>query len=317
LVFVLMGGLRLANFDYFALLYFVLSMQAVRRLPLALGSLWIGVFTLLMTIALFQRYGAVEGVGFVLIYTAGDVLLGSYAHANRRAQAARARNEDLAGEVQRASRDLTAYASRLEALAATRERNHLGRELHDSVTQTVFSMSLSTQSVLLLLEGEPARAAAQLDHLADLARSALAQMHVLIDELRPPPLVTGGGGGIRRHIANAVFPKGWGSRSRSGDLDLPAAEEEGLFRIAREAVNNVVKHASASHACLRVDPGPPPWMEIADDGCGFAAPTAVGVGLAGIRERAAEIGWSIELESAPGRGTRLRVTRQDPGEITP
>jgi signal transduction histidine kinase len=98
-----------------------------------------------------------------------------------------------------------------------------------------------------------------------------------------------------------------------GEGQLLPAEERGLYAIAREAVNNIVKHARASNACIRLHLAEPFWMEVSDDGRGFETATARrsgGVGLAGMGEHASEIGWDLALRSAPGEGTCLRVARR-------
>jgi signal transduction histidine kinase len=137
-------------------------------------------------------------------------------------------------------------------------------------------------------------------------------MQLLIAELRPTPLFAGGlAPAIRRHVSQRDLPDSLAfSIQVDGGLPLEPREEEGLFCIAREAINNVVKHASASQARLSLHLEPPPWMEIADDGCGFRdEPALAGVGLAGMRERAAEIGWDLVVDTEPGSGTRIRVMR--------
>ena len=161
-------------------------------------------------------------------------------------------NEQLAMELQAANRQVEQMAGRMKALAAARERQHLGRELHDSVTQTVFSLSLAVQSARLLVERHPERVPEHLDHLTALAQQALAQMHTLVSELKP-----GGPGpgelpeALRRHLAAAFLPEGL---SVALDVEdeaegaLTPEEEQALFAIAREALNNIVKHSGATQA---------------------------------------------------------------------
>jgi len=103
----------------------------------------------------------------------------------------------------------------------------------------------------------------------------------------------------------------------NGSGTLAPAEEAGLFRIAQEALNNVVKHAGIRQAVIRLQLDETPWMEIVDEGTGFDRRQVEGgdrMGLAGMSERAAEIGWQIGVESAPGAGTRIRVEKKQAGE---
>jgi signal transduction histidine kinase len=171
--------------DYFAALFAVLGMQAMQHLNPRIGALWIGLFAPLTALLLLKTYSTFQAIALAVIYTALNVFVASYALATRRAQASRTQNQSLALELQEANRQLQAYSNQLEQLAVTRERHRLARELHDSVTQTIFSMTLTTQSALLLLDRDPSQARVQLDRLNQLAQSALAEMRVLISELRP------------------------------------------------------------------------------------------------------------------------------------
>jgi len=99
-----------------------------------------------------------------------------------------------------------------------------------------------------------------------------------------------------------------------GEQALSTAEGQGLFRIAQEALNNVIKHAHASHVNLRLHLAEPYWIEIKDDGRGFNVQQAHGggrLGLASMRERADEIGWETQIQSSPGVGTNIRVEKMD------
>lgn len=319
LVFLLMTGLDLPNEDFFAVLFAVLSMRVMQRVPARQGAVWIAVFSLAMSAALVSVFGVAEAIGFALTYTAVNVFMGFYALATRRADEARARNRDLAREIERANLVLRDDAAQREQLAIARSRQLLARELHDSVTQTVFSMTLATETALLLLDRDPAQVAAQLGHLNQLAQSALGQMQALINELRPADgddiaLIPA----LRRHLADRILPDTLKvTLEVEGEGPLSRDEARGLFAIAREAINNVVKHARASQACIRLHLTDPYWMEVIDNGQGFEGtlPEANGgVGVIGMREQAGEIGWAFELTSQPEAGTRLRVTRKPRAE---
>jgi len=301
--------------DYFAALFALLGMQAMQRLNPKPGALWIGLLTSLMVLLLVKTYGAFEAIALAVIFTALNIFVASYALATRRAQAARAQNQALVLQLQEANRQLQAYSTQLEQLAVTRERHRLARELHDSVTQTIFSMTLTTQSALLLLDRDPRQASAQLDRLHQLSQSALAEMRVLISELRPEKVAEGGlVAALRRHLADRHLPESLAvSLEVEGDQPLNSAEEQGLFRIAQEALNNIVKHAQTSQANIRLHLVEPSWwMEIEDQGQGFdleRARDSGRVGLISMGERAAEIGWNLRIITAPGAGTRIRVEK--------
>jgi signal transduction histidine kinase len=145
-------------------------------------------------------------------------------------------------------------------------------------------------------------------------------MRVLISELRPEKVAEGGlAAALRRHLADRPLPDNLlVSLEVEGDplARLSPAEEQGLFRIAQEALNNIVKHAQASQACIRLHLAEPPWwIEIQDQGQGFdlrQARDGGRVGLISMGERAAEIGWNLHVITSPGAGTRIRVEKRPP-----
>ena len=214
-----------------------------------------------------------------------------------------------------------------QQVAASQERSRLARDLHDAVTQTLFSASLIAEVLPALWENDPAEGRELLGELRQLTRGALAEMRTLLLELRPvgahrgrpgrPAAPTGRVGlGPHRH-------PGRGCARRAAPLpDLPDEVHVALYRIAQEALNNVVKHAQAKQAEVRLkcaretggDAGPGEIgpvrvvLTISDDGRGFdpatVSPEHLGLGI--IRERAQAIGAALRIESEPGAGTRLR-----------
>jgi signal transduction histidine kinase len=308
--------------DFLAILFAILSMQVMQRFSPRVGWVWIGLFAPLMALSLTSAYIVSEALALTLIYTGLNIFLAFYSLVTQRAQAAHTQNQKMVEELETNNRKLQAYSQQLEQLATARERLHLARELHDSVTQTIFSMNLSTQSALVLLERDPGRVGGQLDHLNQLAQSALSEMRVLITELRPEPVAEGGlVAALRQHLFSRSLPEGLSvSLDVEGDQSLQPAEEQGLFRIVQEAVNNVVKHSGASQAAIRLHQTEPFWIEVEDNGQGFDLKSAQTgsrpggqVGLSGMQERAAEIGWDLRVLTSPGTGTRIQV-RKSTGE---
>ncbi len=197
-------------------------------------------------------------------------------------------------------------------LAAGEERAHLARELHDSVTQALFSMTLVSRSVELLLDRDADAARVQLGQLRELQREALAEMRALIFELRPGNLEQDGlVRALKTHTAALQGRIGLPVVVES-DVDgrLPLEVEEGLYRIAQEALHNVVKHAAARQVRLELrQRGDGVTLRIEDDGKGFD-PEAVPdghLGIAGMRARADRLGATLHCDSQPGRGTRIEV----------
>jgi PAS domain S-box-containing protein len=197
-----------------------------------------------------------------------------------------------------------------QELAALEERQRLARELHDSVTQSLFSMTLMSRALPRLLDREPVRAREQLERLSELSQGALAEMRALIFELRPESLADEG-------LVNALTKQADGLRARHGidiavalgqEPDLPLDTKHALYRIAQEALHNAIKHARARHLRLRLEQTAQDWvLEVSDDGVGFdpAASFAGHLGLHSMRERAAALRGSLEIDSAPGRGTHI------------
>ena len=299
--------------DLYAVLFFIPTMLIMLRLSARIGWLWIGFCAALITLVLWPSNGG-EAIALALVYTAGNAFFGSYALTTRRAQAARLKNQALAGELQAANQQLRDYSSQLGQLAVERERNQWARELHDSVTQTVFSMMLTTQSASLLFERDPSKAEAQLERLGQLANSALSEMQMLISELRPEKEPQGGLlPALRRHLEERRLQDGLSvSLEVDGDQPLAAAEEQNLFRIAQEALNNILKHTQIRQAQLRLHLAEPFWMEVADQGQGFdlqQVDRQGKVGLQSMRERAAHIGWELGIITSPGSGTCIRVEK--------
>jgi len=214
-------------------------------------------------------------------------------------------------ERDRLERDLRRKAAEV---AAGEERAHLARELHDSVTQALFSMTLVTRSLEILLDRDPAAAAEQLGLLRDLQRDALAEMRSLVFELRPGSLEQDGlAQALRTHCVALESRVGLPivlETDGLGDERAPLAVEEAAYRIAQEGLHNVVKHADAGQVrVVAARHGDRLMLSLEDDGVGFD-PAAVGpghLGLAGMRARAERLGGSLLLESAPGGGTTIRL----------
>jgi signal transduction histidine kinase len=300
--------------DFFAFFFAIIEMQAMRRYSPRVVGVLIGLAAILTYATTVGPMGALQAFALTLIYTAVGALLASYIWSTRRAVIVQEQQQRLVSELQEANRQLEMHAAQQERLAAGRERQRLARELHDSVTQTIFSMTLTTQSALLLLERAPAQVAAQLDRLDGLTASALMEMQELISRLAPQSTPGGGFASVlQQHLQERLRLDNLSvALDVEGDQAIGPAEQAGLFRIAQEALNNIVKHAGVLQAVIRLHLAEPFWMEIEDHGNGFEPTRAAGggrMGLAGMKERAAEIGWSLQVASTPGNGTRIRVER--------
>ncbi len=200
----------------------------------------------------------------------------------------------------------------VRAKAALEERQRLAHELHDSVSQALFGIALGARTARKLLDRDPREAAKPLDYVLSLAEAGLAEMRALIFELRPDSLKEEG-------LITALTKQVESVRARHGlavDADLPDEPDvplelkEAVYRIAQEALINTVKHARARRVGLRLaDGGEELVLEVADDGIGFetAGSFPGHLGLRSMRERAANLRGTFDVESAPAHGTTIRA----------
>jgi PAS domain S-box-containing protein len=198
-----------------------------------------------------------------------------------------------------------------ERSAAAAERSRLARDLHDAVTQTLFSSSLIADVLPRIWKKSPEQGMERLQELRELTRGALAEMRTLLLELRPSALTDADMTELLRQLAESIT-----GRARvpvdvtiEGDCDLPVDVKVALYRIAQESLNNVAKHAGATHATVRMVCGNEVSLEIVDDGLGFdvdsVPPDSLGLGI--MRERAKEIDAELSVDSEIGEGTKVHV----------
>ncbi len=305
-----------ATEDFFGNLFILLGLDAVLYFGRRGGFLAILTFSLVLAVALgSSAQGPLFGMAMACLYGGVGFLFGGYAYQVQRAEAVRQQNLHLMAELQMAHHQLQGYVTQTEEIAAEQERSRLARELHDSVTQTVFSMNLTVQGACLLLTREPVRVVEQLERLEELAASAMQEIQALVAHLRPEASE-----GLPRTLCRLAAERQARDGLQvfieiSGDRVLPAPVASGLFAIAQESLNNVAKHARTGQAFIRLnlaDSGA--YLEIQDDGPGFEPEMVLmkpgHLGLVGMTDQAREIGWNLVVDSGCGRGTRIRVEEQ-------
>lgn len=202
----------------------------------------------------------------------------------------------------------------VEQMAVQEERSRLSRELHDSVTQSLYSLTLLAEGWRRLAKnGRLEQVDEALTELGQISQQALREMRLLVYALRPQSLEEAGLVGALHQRLNAVEKRS-GVDARlmvTGVLALPAPVENCLYRIAQEALNNCLKHAVATAVTVRVVATTADvTLEIIDNGRGFApelAHESPGIGLSSMRERAEKLGGAITVISEPGQGTTVRV----------
>jgi signal transduction histidine kinase len=203
---------------------------------------------------------------------------------------------------------------RSRELSAIEERNRLARDLHDSVAQKLFGIVLAAQSAATLLERSAPEAREQVLRLQALAQETQGELRSLVFQLRPAAIEADG---LAAALAKHVDVLRRVHRLRI-DLDAdgagglhPGVDEE-VFRIAQEALHNALRHAAASRLDVRLrERDGALALEVADDGIGFdpdaAEPRSRRLGLTSMEERAAALGATLRIDSAPGRGTTISL----------
>jgi signal transduction histidine kinase len=260
----------------------------------------------------------------------GDEVLGALYLANKRRPAEnRPTNPgDEGGGFTREDEELLAILAQHAAIALTNarlyersreltiaeERSRLAHELHDAVSQKLFSLRLTAQAATALVDRDPLRAKCELQQVAALAAEAADELRAAVVELRPTALDEDGLVATlrtqiqvldRAHTARVTFA-GTGFRA------LPAAQEEALLRVAQEALHNALRHSGAAHVDVSVDRrGCGAVLRITDDGGGFD-PQSVQragrhLGLVSMRDRASGVGGTLTVESVPGKGTTIEM----------
>lgn len=316
------GALIISSYeDFLAMLFIPLSLDAVAFFGRQQGFISITILSLAMTgTLLFSDVGPVFGLVMGILYSGICFLVGGYASQVQKARAAHDQNERMLRELQTAHQRLQGYADQRASLAMEHERNRLARELHDSVTQTVFSMNLAAQSAQLLLDKEPGGAAGQLLRIEELAASALREIQSLVSQLTPRSIAAEG-------LAAALQRLATEQKTRTGleicleiegQRKLSEPVSAGLYAITHEALINVSKHSGECKAIVRMRlTSKPACLEIEDHGRGFDLEAGMGqrghLGLAGMFERAREIGWHLSVTARPGQGTCVRVTESSTG----
>jgi signal transduction histidine kinase len=207
---------------------------------------------------------------------------------------------------------------RARELSVAAERARLARELHDSVTQTLFSLTLAAESAAALAGGADPTLVDQLDQVRELAAAGLAEMRGLVETLRPVDLDADGlAGALRKRVEllRRVHDVRIGLEVRGPRLRDRTVEREVLM-VAGEALANALRHADARAVTVALDTRDPVRLVVADDGGGFDLAATLRdshrLGLTSMRERAEAVGGTLVIDSRPGTGTT--VTLEVPGD---
>jgi len=252
----------------------------------------------------------------------GDQVLGIIFAANKTSAAAAGR-----GFTERDEEILSLFAAhaaialtnarlyeRSRELSVMQERSRLARELHDAVTQKLFSIRAHARAAAVLADRtplDPERVKAEIEAVGTLGKQAHAELRAVIDGLAPPDLEAAGlADSLRRYAVLAGRAHGIPVTFTAAELPtLGVRAEAALYRVAQEALHNALRHSGAANVGVRLARTPRRvTVEVCDDGHGFVADApSGGVGLASMRERASSVGGALTIRSGP-RGTLVRMT---------
>jgi signal transduction histidine kinase len=203
-------------------------------------------------------------------------------------------------------------SERTQEMAAIQERQRLAQDLHDSVSQALFSATTIAQAVPLTWEKNPEKAMEQLKQVVQINRAAMGEMRILLLELRPQAIIKTPLNNLLQHLIDAAKGRAVIEAELNIDgeeFELPEEVHVALYRIAQESVNNILKHSHAQEftITLRYEANRV-TLQIQDNGVGFdTTQTTAGMGLINLRERAEAINAQLDITSAPEKGTTIHT----------
>jgi Signal transduction histidine kinase len=300
LILCLLFLLRSANEDAFNFLFLILTIHIAVVSPARMAILWIAVGFGMLSLLILATVG-LGGLYAILFYSVTFVVCGFFGSTIQEVERERDHNQRLVEELQSAQQ-------KLRDLAVIEERNRLARDLHDSVKQQVFAISMQLGAARALLDKEN-QAYGPVAEAERLARQAGAELTTLIRELRPAGLES-------KTLAEALqeYVTAWSRQNGiAADLkidhgvSLPLPGDETLFRVTQEALANVARHSNARHVTVELaNQDDEIVLRIEDDGVGFdLSQVERGVGLDSMRERLETVGGHLNVSSGTSSGTRI------------
>ena len=297
-VLVLLLMLQTTNVDALNFLFLIVSIHAALVLTRNAATLWIAAYYITVSAAVLITRG-VNGYYAVAFYLVAYSVCGLFGHTLQQAELARQHNLRLLEELQ-------STQQKLQELAVVEERNRLARELHDSVKQQVFAISMQLSAARTSLF-ESDKAYASVTQAERLARQAGAELTTLIHELRPP--------GLEHKDLSTALKEHLAEWSRQNEIKVEANIEDGLsmavpveqalFRVAQETLSNVARHSQANRVTVTLaGENRDIVLTIEDNGIGFDFENAIkGVGLESMRERLDAVDGHLEVTSQWKNGT--------------
>lgn len=315
---ILMTGLATCLFffksgwNFFPIVFFILSPQVMIDFPLKIGAVWLVVYTVITAAFMFAASG-VAGLLDLLPYTAGYVFFGFFGWTMVQAQKDRQRSEQLLTDLQAAHEKLQRYTEQVEELTITEERNRIAREMHDTLGHRLTIAAVQLEGASRLIHSNPQKTETIIKTVHEQVKEGLAELRRTVAIMRAPvdedlPLPQA----LTRLAVGVKEATGLNLKLEMDD-SLPAlssGQRHALFRAAQEGLTNIERHASASEAVIRlIRDSSRVSLVIEDNGIGLnPAGKKEGLGLTGMRERAGLLNGEFTIQPREGGGTRLIFT---------
>jgi len=304
--------------SFLPLIFFILSVIAMLMFPLRIAVLWIAVFALISGINFISTMGWLQGLEILFPFACGYFFFGTFANALYRAREERMKSEKLLEELRLAHQELQAYASRVETLAVSEERNRLAHEMHDTVGHHLTVAAVQLEGAQRLVTIDPHKATAMLGTVRQQVSAALSEIRQTVARLREPleadlPLPHSLGQlaqsfekATSLHIKLSV-PEEWPNT-------LPPTHQLAIYRAAQEALTNIQRHAQADRLWISLDCRPDAVsLQVIDNGIGYLQSTRSGqenqgFGLLGLQERAVQMGGFMRIEDCGSKDVTCHVS---------
>lgn len=287
------------NSDAFNFLFLILTIHIAVVSTVRVAALWIAICFGALCLLILATVG-MEGLYAILFYSVTFVVCGFFGSTIQQVERARDRNQRLVEELQATQR-------KLQELAVVEERNRLARDLHDSVKQQVFAISMQLSAARISLK-EDDKAYPSVAQAEKLAQQAGAELTTLIHQLRPPALKKKSlVEAIKAHVDDWIHQTDIETEMDVSEVSVNPESEQALFRVLQEALANVTRHSQANKVWVRLrSENDHVALTIEDNGTGYDAERIVkGVGLDSMKERLAAVSGSLEVSSLQSQGTKV------------
>jgi signal transduction histidine kinase len=288
--------------DAFNFLFIILCIHIAVVSTARVAVLWIAICFTVESLIILAMNGT-EGLYAILFYSITFVVSGFFGYTIQQAERARDRNQRLVEELQATQR-------KLQELAVVEERNRLARDLHDSVKQQVFAISMQLSAARAFLK-EDDKAYRSITQAEKLARQAGAELTTLIHQLRPPVLEhTSLTEAIQMHVNDWTRQNNMQTELNIGEVSVSPDGEQALFRVLQEALANIARHSQANRVWVTLESeNDHVTLSIEDNGIGYNSEGITkGIGLDSMKERLTAVNGTLELSSRQPQGTSVTAT---------